>query len=236
MKNAHLRFGWLTYYKRTEKTTTHFKLRLDRFVGEILPDPPRRAQAHMVSVIGGDTQISAIHAAISLEEQFTVEGPGVPPVKASLGRKAQTYRGSLQLSDRKKPLRHLIGVSQDFVNLCTAPNSSRTLVIDSSSAVLWSVLSRLQGLPAIPEWANWFCRQLEKQRAVTPIVGIGCNPVLVLGSKEQFLKWLSRGMESKAIRFPDQAGTIEWPALSLEQVFHLAASSHPKRLRGALHA
>ena len=28
MKNAHLRFGWLTYVKSTEKTTTSIKLRL----------------------------------------------------------------------------------------------------------------------------------------------------------------------------------------------------------------
>jgi hypothetical protein len=34
MKNAHLRFGWLTYVKSTEKTTTSIKLRLDRFIGE----------------------------------------------------------------------------------------------------------------------------------------------------------------------------------------------------------
>jgi hypothetical protein len=39
MKNAHLRFGWLTYFKSTEKTTTSIKLRLDRFIGEVLPDP-----------------------------------------------------------------------------------------------------------------------------------------------------------------------------------------------------
>jgi len=31
LKNAHLRFGWLTYVKSTEKTTTSIKLRLDRF-------------------------------------------------------------------------------------------------------------------------------------------------------------------------------------------------------------
>ena len=36
MKNAHLRFGWLTYVKSTEKTTTSIKLRLDRFIGEVL--------------------------------------------------------------------------------------------------------------------------------------------------------------------------------------------------------
>ena len=29
MRNAHLRFGWLTYVKSTEKTTTSIKLRLE---------------------------------------------------------------------------------------------------------------------------------------------------------------------------------------------------------------
>jgi hypothetical protein len=66
MKNAHLHFGWLTYVKVTEKTTTNIRLRLDRFIGELLPDPPRQAKAHLISVIGGDTQIAAISAAISL--------------------------------------------------------------------------------------------------------------------------------------------------------------------------
>jgi hypothetical protein len=49
MKNAHLRFGWLTYVKSTEKTTTSVKLRLDRFIGEVLPEPPRQAKAHFFS-------------------------------------------------------------------------------------------------------------------------------------------------------------------------------------------
>ena len=47
MKDAHLRFGWLTYVKVTEKTTTNIKLRLDRFIGELLPDSPRQAKAHL---------------------------------------------------------------------------------------------------------------------------------------------------------------------------------------------
>src|SRR6266446_8709064 len=89
MKNAHLRFGWLTYVKSTEKTTTSIKLRLDRFIGEVLPDPPRRAKAHLISVIGGDTQIAAVSAAISLGDRFMVEGPGVQPIRICLDRNAQ---------------------------------------------------------------------------------------------------------------------------------------------------
>jgi hypothetical protein len=73
LKNAHLRFGWLTCVKSTEKTTTSIKLRLDRFIGEVLPDPPWHAKAHLISVIGGDTQIAAVSGAISMGDRFMVE-------------------------------------------------------------------------------------------------------------------------------------------------------------------
>jgi len=60
VKNAHLRFGWLTYVRSTEKAVTNIKLRLDRFIGEVLPDPPRRAKAHFISAIGGDRRIARV--------------------------------------------------------------------------------------------------------------------------------------------------------------------------------
>ena len=116
MKNAHLRFGWLTYVKNTERTTTSIKLRLDRFIGEVLPDPPRQAKAHLISVIGGDTQISAVSAAISMGDRFMVEGPDVQPIRVCLERNAQCFKGSVQLAERKKPLRHLIGMSEEFAS------------------------------------------------------------------------------------------------------------------------
>jgi hypothetical protein len=50
-------------------------------------------------------------------------------------------------------------------------------------------------------------------------LGIGCNPVLVKGEKEQFLDWLSWGVESEAIRLPSETGTIRWPSLSLHDIF-----------------
>jgi hypothetical protein len=89
-----LRFGWLTYVKSTEKTTTSIKLRLDRFIGEVLPDPPQQAKAHLISVIGGDTQVAAVSAAISLGDRFMVEGPGVQPIRDCLERNAQCFKGS----------------------------------------------------------------------------------------------------------------------------------------------
>lgn len=217
MKNAHLRFGWLTYYKRTEKTTTTFKLRLDRFIGEVEPDSPRRAKAHLISVVGGDTQIAAVNAAISTDEGFTIEGPDVTPIHVSLGRNAQTNRASLQLSDRKRPLRHLIGISEELLN--NVGTTGRTILAHSDSAFLWMSLAQIHGLPGVPEWADWFCARLEKHNSVVPLLGIGCDPVLVKGEKKRFLRWLGLGVQRGLLGFPATAGRIEWPRASLEEIF-----------------
>jgi hypothetical protein len=219
MKNAHLRFGWLTYVKCTEKTTTSIKLHLDRFIGEVLPDPPRQAKAHLISVIGGDTQISAISAAISMTERFMVEGTDVPPTRVCLERNAQCFKGSIQVSGRKKPLRHLIGMSEEFASGSMSSNSGRTLLAGSDKQFVWASIAQIYGIPGVPEWADWFREELKTHHATSHILGIGCDPVMVKGTKEQFLDWLSWGVESEAIRFPAATGSIQWPSVDLEGMF-----------------
>src|SRR6266478_3671418 len=139
MKNARLRFGWLTYVKSTEKTTTSIKLRLDRFIGEVLPDPPRQAKAHLISVIGGALQIAAVNAAISLGDRFMVKGPGVQQIRVCLERNAQCFKGSVQLAGRRKPLRHLIGLSEEFASSNVSATSGRTLLAGSDSRFVWAL-------------------------------------------------------------------------------------------------
>jgi hypothetical protein len=219
MKNAHLRFGWLTYVKCTEKTTTSIKLQLDRFIGEVLPDPPRQAKAHLLSVIGGDTQISAISAAISMTDRFMVEGPDVQPVRVCLERNAQCFKGSIQVPGRKKPLRHLIAMSEEFASGNVPSNTGRTLLAGSDKEFVWASLAHIYGIPGVPEWAEWFSEELKTHHAISHILGIGCDPVMVKGTKEQFLDWLSWGVESEAIRLPAKLGSIQWPKLSLENMF-----------------
>ena len=219
MRNAHLRFGWLTYVKSTEKTTTSIKLRLDRFIGEDLPDPPRQAKAHLISVIGGDTQIAAVSAAISLGDRFMVEGPGIQPIRVCLERNAQCFKGSVQLAGRKKPLRHLIGVSEEFASSNVSASSGRTLLASSGNRFIWASLAHIHGIPGIPEWAEWLADQLDSHKAIIRALGIGCDPVLIKGEKDQFLSWLSWGVESGAIRLPADTGSIRWPSLSLQDIF-----------------
>ena len=219
MKNAHLRFGWLTYVKSTEKNTTSINLRLDRFIGEVLPDPPRQAKAHLISVIGGDTQIAAVSAAISLGDRFMVEGPGVQPIRVCLERNTQCFKGSIQLAGRKKPLRHLIALSEEFASTNNSAASGRTLLAGSDTRFVWASIADIYGIPGIPEWANWFADELNMHHAIVPALGIGCSPAIVKGEKEQFLDWLSWGVESEAIRFPTETGSIRWPGLSLKEIF-----------------
>jgi hypothetical protein len=219
MRNAHLRFGWLTYVKSTEKTTTSIRLRLDRFIGEVLPDPPRQAKANLVSVIGGDTQIAAISAAISLGDRFMVEGPGVQAIRVCLERNAQCFKGSIQLAGRKKPLRHLIALSEEFASTNVSAGSGRTLLASSEKEFIWASIAHIHGIPGIPDWADWFASELETHRAIIPALGIGCAPVLVKGGKEQFLSWLRWGVESGAVGLPPETGPIRWPILSLHDVF-----------------
>lgn len=219
MKNAHLRFGWLTYVKSTEKTTTSIRVRLDRFIGEVLPDPPRQAKAHLISVIGADTQVAAVSAAISLGDRFMVEGLGVQPIRVCLERNPQCFKGSLQLSGRKKPLRHLIALSEEFASSNVSASSGRTLLASSENGFIWASLAYIHGIPGMPEWADWFAGELQTHKAIIRALGIGCAPVLVKGEKEQFLDWLSWGVESEAIRFPEEAGSIHWPSFALKDVF-----------------
>ena len=219
MKNAHLRFGWLTYVKSTERTTTSIRLRLDRFIGEVLPDPPRQAKAQLISVIGGDTQVAAVSAAITLGDRFMVEGPGVQPIRVCLERNTQCFKGSIQLAGRKKPLRHLIAVSEEFASSNTSASSGRTLLAGSENGFIWASLAHIHGIPGIPDWADWFGSELNTHKAIIPALGIGCAPVLVKGEKEQFLSWLSWGVESGAVSFPSETGPIRWPNSSLKHIF-----------------
>src|SRR5437868_4024370 len=146
MENAHLRFGWLTYVKSTEKTTTSIKLHLDRFIGEVLPDPPRQAKAHLLSVIGGDTQIAAITAAVSMGDRFMVEGPGIQPIRVCLERNAQCFKGSIQLAGRKKPLRHLVALSEEFASTTSSATTGRTLLAGSDARFVWASIADIYGI------------------------------------------------------------------------------------------
>jgi hypothetical protein len=115
-------------------------------------------------------------------------------------------------------VRHLIGISEEFAANSSAA-AGRTLLARSGPSFIWTSLARLHGLPGAPDWDEWFVDQLEHHQAIVPLLGLGCSPVLVKGSKPQFLSWLARGVKSGQLSFPEEIGPTQWPALSLNQTF-----------------
>jgi hypothetical protein len=148
-----------------------------------------------------------------------VEGPGVPPVRVCLERNTQIYKGAIQVSGRKKPLRHLIGLSEELASGSATVTSGKALLAASERQFVWSAVAHLQGIPGMPGWADWFAEQLKMHHAIASLLGIGCNPVVVKATKEQLLDWLSWGVESDAVRVPSQTGPVHWPIFSLENLF-----------------
>jgi hypothetical protein len=148
-----------------------------------------------------------------------VDGPGIQPIRVFLERNAQCFKGSVQLAGRKKPLRHFIALSEEFASSNTSAGSGRTLVAGSENQFIWASLAYIHGIPGIPDWADWFASELAAHRALIPALGIRCTPVLIKGEKEQFLDWLSWGVESEAIRIPASTGSIRWPRFNLQDLF-----------------
>ena len=234
MLNAHLRFGWFTFYKVTDKKTTSVKVRLDRFIAEPAANKNQTAKAHLLSVIAGDTQMAAISAALSEATHFMVEGPGLEQIQVSFEtKKPQCYRASLQLPGRKRAIRQLIAISED---VASATGATKVVLADSSPDFVWSAVAKILGLPGTPEWAEWFHQQLVWRNAVTPLLGIGCAPVLVTAGRDEILSWLGDGVGSGAVALPLENRAIVWPRFDLQQVFQLppvaepSASSNPNSI------
>jgi hypothetical protein len=221
LQNAHERFGSLEFTKRTKDTTTRVRVHIDRAVLETPKDERGQARAHLLSMIGGDSEIGAMWAAVTEGASFQIQLPGQPSIAASLGPEAQCFRGSVVVPGRKRPARHLVAVSAELAK--TKPGAdregARTILCDDDPVfVLYRVASRY-GLPVASEWAPWFMGELNQRKAITPLLGLGCSPALVKGNKQTFLKWIGRALRERLIRIPAENASICWrlPSTFLEQ-------------------
>ena len=215
MQNAHLRFGTLRYTRHTHDTTIDVRVRMDRLILEARQDGC--AVAHLISVAGSDADIGGIWAAILDGRTFGVSGPGIEDVNATLGDKPQCWRGSISIPGRKRPLRHLVAISREFA--LTAPggdNGSRRTVLcaDDPSFVLCRIAQRY-GLPVVPQWAEWFSEELRRRKAITPLTGFGCSPVIVKGTGNAFLHWIGKAVKRGVIHVPEAKSEISWPPFEM---------------------
>jgi hypothetical protein len=206
MKNAHERFGRLAYRRKTEKTATNIRVHMDAFVGE------ECGKAHFVSVIGGDVEIGALCAAFANGDSFAAIDPAGCERIVALGEKPLCFRGSITITGRKRPLRHLVACSQEIAD--TTANG-KVLLIGDDPAFIWSSLVRHHGVPATPEWGPWIVAQLLNQKRIEALVGFGYHGVAVKATRKQLLSLLSKGLRNRQLRFPIENGAVVWPELKL---------------------
>src|SRR5262249_50757170 len=86
----------------------------------------------------------------------------------------------------------------------------RTVLCDCAPEFVLHRLGVRFGLPVVPEWSEWFADELRARQATEPLIGIGCRPVLVKGTKKRFLGWIGHGLKRGMIRIPESRETNSW--------------------------
>ena len=208
MKNAHERFGELVYIRRSEKTRTHIRVHLNAWMGE-------ERKAHLVSVVAGDTEIGALAAAFASHDAFTVIDPDGNERIVSLGESPTCFRGAVNISGRKRPLKHLVALSQELTG---ATGQDRLLLITDEPAFVWSSLVLHFGLPALPDWADWFLSELHSRKKMQPMMGLGYKGIAVKTNRQELLNVIEKGLRKKDLVFPKRNGPVQWRA-DIEQPY-----------------
>jgi hypothetical protein len=210
MQNAHLRLGLLEYQRATEKTSTRIRVRVDRYVGE-------DRKAHLLSIFGNDSDIGAITAAVHEKATFTLTFPDGSSKDVTLGENPSCYKGSINLADRKHPVRHLVAASQE---LHANGGVGRTILLRYQRDEAWATLVSFLGLPGEQTWADHVLGVIEKEKRIKDLDGIGCRPVLISATTEELLDLIGNGLRSQELNFPQRNGPICWPQFSLTELLH----------------
>jgi hypothetical protein len=219
MQNAHLRLGRLQYTRNTEKTNTQISVHVDRYIGN-------GEQAHLLSLFGGDAEVGAIRAAIYEKHTFTLTFPDGATKHVGLGPDAACYNGSLSLQGTKRTLRHLVAVSASLVANGTAGQTFVINLEQTTKELTWATVVSLLGLPADPRWGNVVLSEMRKEKLIRRLDGIGCNPVVVIGLRENFMIRMGQAralglLPFPELPFPEKNGPIVWPQYTIGDVLAL---------------
>jgi hypothetical protein len=166
----------------------------------------------LLSVVGNDQEVAAIAAAIADEARFYASGPDVNRLMITLGKEAEVFRSSMSIPGRRRPLRHLVAISEELSKTRAGgnPTARRTILCDDDRAFLLYRIGVRFGLPVLPEWNEWFGQMLEHKNTIEPLIGIGCTPVVVKGTKKRFLGWIGHALKRGAVRIPEHGQSGLW--------------------------
>ena len=201
MQNARQRMGRLEYVKiaaNAQSASTHISVWADRAIVERAEDSPVHI-CHLLSVFGGEQEIAAISAAVSEASRFMLSGVAGRPLTICIGERPTVFRGSIPLPQRKHAIRHLVALSEEFVQTQRGgnPGATKTVLYDGAPAFLLYRVAVRFGLP------DWVAQELARRELVDSLVGLGCAPVLVNADKKKLLSIISAGLKSRRISIED---------------------------------
>jgi hypothetical protein len=214
MQNAHLRLGRLQYTRNTEKTNTQISVHVDHYIGN-------GEQAHLLSVFGGDAEVGAIRAAIYEKHTFTLTFPNGATKHVGFGPDAACYNGSFSLQRSKRTLRHLVAVSASLGANGTGGQIFTLNLEPETKDLTWATVVSLLGLPADPRWANVVLGKMQQDKLIRRLDGIGCNPAVVIGTREDFMTRLGQARAVGLLPFPEKNGPIVWPHYTVRDALAL---------------
>jgi hypothetical protein len=215
MQNAHRRLGRLEYLRNSEKTNTNVFLHVDHYVGD-------GEQAHFVSLFGGDAEVGAVRAAIYEKHVFALTFPDGRSQKIGFGPDAECYYGSLSLPGAKRSLRHLVAVSAALHANGSAGQTFLMHLDAETKDLAWATVVSLLGLPADPEWGDVVLGGMRRDKLIRRLDGIGCNPAVVLGAREDLMERISQARKSGLLTFPESNGPILWPRFQMRETLVVA--------------
>jgi hypothetical protein len=203
--------GTLQFTKVLRDTTIDVSVWMERLIAEHGADG-HSAQCHLVSVIGNDQEISAIAAAISEDARLYARGPGFDRLMINLGKEADVFRSSINVPGRRRAIRHLVACSEHLSRTRAGgePTARRTVLCGDDPEFLLYRLGVRFGLPVLPDWSQWFGRELERHNAIEPLIGVGCTPVVVKGTRKRFLGWIGHALKRGAIQIPVDDRACVW--------------------------
>jgi hypothetical protein len=146
---------------------TSFCRSMDRLIAEHEAEG-RSAHCHLLSVIGNDHEIAAIAAAISDEARFYATGPDFGRIMTSLGKDAEVFRATINIPGRRRPLRHLVAISEELSQTRSGgnPSARRTVLSDDDPAFLLYRIGARFGLPTLPKGRRSRSRSLVTQFSI----------------------------------------------------------------------
>jgi len=213
MDNAHERMGWLVYTSEA----TSVRIGLERAIYEKPSSRFESGTLHLASVFGGDTAIQALRTALSQDLTVTIIRPDGERIQCSTRwKETRTIKSDIRVADRKRPLRHLIVASPVLLGNTADPT---VILPKHDSDMLWKRLVFTLGIPGIPAWTDYITDKLRKEDRITELEGVNCTPIMITATKDELMEWLSEGLKTGAIQFPNEKGMVAWPSYTLDDVF-----------------